>query len=263
MKTEQLYFLEDVHKYFGVDSCLEYKPVSTVAKILEPYTDWEAIKKYKARSLGISVEALEEDWSYRALMGTTAGTALHNRMERELLSEFIVEAYGTEFAPVQYPMDGEKKLQITELCRGYVYPELICSLHKDHVRIGGTSDIVYITDSGYVIIEDFKTDKAIEYEGYKGKMMAEPLQDLPCSNYFMYSVKMSLYMYFILSANPHLRPGDIIIRYVPIEREDGVPVLYDGEPKVLQEEYIDVDYQKMEPYVKKLLNHYYKTTKPQ
>jgi hypothetical protein len=70
---------------------------------------------------------------------------------------------------------------------------------------------------------------------------------------------MSCYMFFILQANPQLKPGKIILRHLPIEREDKMPVLTDGLPTVLSEQEIPISYEDNEADVKAMLNHYAKT----
>lgn len=256
---EQLYFIEESHSYHGVESGLQYTPVSTVAKCILPPVDWEAIKVRKAKKMGITTQELQDDWTMRAKLGTEAGTAIHNQKEREILSSFFVDRYGELFEPVPYTVVGDKKYQIQELKPSKVYPELITSINRGRVRVGGTSDIVYITKDNYVHIEDWKTDHAIEYQGFRNQTLAEPLSHRQDCNFDIYSLKMGCYMFFILQANPHLKPGKITLRHLPIEREDKIPVLTNGLPTVLNEWEIPIKYEDNEADVKAMLNHYAKT----
>lgn len=266
MEIERLKYQDIPHKYYSCESGLEYKPVSTVYKCALPEIDWEEKLQKKAKRLGIDPEDLRAQWNKKKDLGTKAGTCVHEDKEKMYLSEFFVELDGELYNPVAYEVDPvipDTKYQIMDLKQGCMYPELITSLKKDHVRIGGTSDEVFISKENYVHIRDTKTDRAIEYEGFRGQTLVGELSDLQDCNYTAYSLKCSMYMFFILKANPHLKPGTITLLHNPLERdEDGVPVFYDGKPKILGEWEIPVDYQKMEPYVKKLLNHYYKITKP-
>ena len=50
------------------------------------------------------------------------------------------------------------------------------------------------------------------------------------------------------------KPGKIILKWCPIERdEDGIPILYDGVPRIIKEEDIELPYMKKE--VIKMLQH--------
>lgn len=261
---EQLLYRDIPHKYFGVESGLEYTPVSTVFKKFQQYTDWQAILERKAKRLGMTPEALQAEWDRKRDKGTEAGSILHEDKELESLSSFFVEWEGEMFNPVRYVMDDklpDTKYQTTELLPGNNYPELITSINRGGVRIGGTSDNVFITKNNYVLISDYKTDKVFEYEGFRNKTLAEPLTHIPDSNYYAYSLKCSMYMYFILQAHPELKPGSITLIHCPIERDsDGVPVLdASGKPIQIGEHFIPVDYSEMEPNVKLMLNHYAKT----
>lgn len=264
--VERLSYKDIPHKYFGCDTGLEYEPVSTVYKCVLPFVDWEDKLVKKAKRLGITPEELRAEWGRKKNLGTQAGSSVHLDKEKMYLSEFFVELGDELYSPVAYEVDPiipDTKYQIIDLKQGCMYPELITSLKKDHVRIGGTSDEVFISKDNYIHIRDTKTDRAIEYEGFRGQTLVGELSDLQDCNYTAYSLKCSMYMFFILKANPHLKPGTITLLHNPLERdEDGVPVFYNGKPKILGEWEIPIDYQKTEPYVKKLLNHYYKTTKP-
>lgn len=260
---ERLVYNDIPHKYFGCDTGLEYTPVSSVFKKFQKYTDWDSILNHKSRKLGITPAELQAEWDRKRDLGTRAGTLIHESKERESLSSFFVEWEDELFNPVPYPVDPvipDTKYQITELKPGNNYPELIVGVNRGKVRIGGTSDNVFITKDNYVKISDFKTDKVFEYEGFRGKTLAAPLEHIPDCNYYAYSLKCSMYMYFILQANPHLKPGSITLIHCPIERdEDGVPI-FDGcgYPKQLDEYHIPVSYEEIEPNVKTMLNYYAK-----
>lgn len=260
---ERLVYNDIPHTYRGVETGLEYTPVSSVFKKFQKHTDWDSILKHKSRKLGTTPAELQAEWDRKRILGTQAGTLLHEEKERQSLTSFFVEWEGDMFNPVPYPIDPiipDTKYQITDLQPGNNYPELIVGINRGKVRIGGTSDNVFITRDNYVLISDFKTDKVFEYEGFKGKTLAAPLEHVPDANYYAYSLKCSMYMYFILQANPHLKPGSITLIHCPIERdEDGVPVFNDAGGVTQTGEYhIPVDYKEMEPNVKDMLNHYAK-----
>lgn len=266
MGTEQIYYKDIPHQYYGVKTGLEYESVSRVFNGMKAYTDWEGILIGSAKKQGVSPEYLQAEWDRKKDMGTRAGTKVHADREKWILESFVVELGGSHYIPVPYSVDSELddvKYQTQDIGPGHVYPELILSLQKDHMRVAGTSDEVYIDYDNFVHIVDTKTDKSIEYEGFRGKTLSNGLEHRQDCNYDAYSLKCSLYMYMLLRSHPELKPGSITLRYTPILRDDeGCAVIHDdGDVTVLGVEYITVDYSKNEGDVKTMLNHFYKNSK--
>ena len=261
--SERVYFLDENHSYTGCESGLRYESVSGVTKkVLEPPIDWDAILVRKAKKLGISPEELQADWNEKKNEGTRAGTALHEREEQKLFESPFYFYQGDIYEVRGYETIGDKKLQTQNLEVGCLYPELILSLEKDHMRIAGQADRVFIDSDGYVHCYDHKSDKSIEYEGFRGQGFKAPFNDIQNCNYNTYAVKCSTYVYLTLAANPQLKPGTIFIEHIPIERDDsGLPVWVDGMPVITGRWDIEIKYEEWEPVVKKVLNEYYKLTK--
>lgn len=262
--SERVYFIDENHSYTGCVSGLRYESVSGVAKkVLEPPVDWDAILIRKAKKLGISPEELQSEWNLKREEGTRAGTAVHKVEEDKLFSTPFHFYRGDIYEVKGFEEHGDKKLQTQAIEVGCAYPELILSLEKGHMRIAGQTDLALVDSDGYVSITDTKTDKSIEYEGFRKQGFAEPFGDIQNCNYNMYCLKMGCYMYMVLKANPHLKYGSITLEHRPIERdESGLPVWgEDGLPIVKGMWEIPVDYPEWEPVVKKVLNEYYKLTK--
>lgn len=264
MMSEQVYFLEDNHSYFGVETGLRYESVSGVAKkIIEPVVDWDSILINKAAKLGITPEELQAEWDLKREEGTRAGTAIHAREEEALFKDPFYFMDGDIFEVVKYEMDGDRKLQIQNVKPGHVYPELILSIVKDHMRVAGQADLPLIDSSNYLILRDFKTDVSIEYEGFRGQGLRKPFQNIQNCNYSTYSIKMSTYAYLLTQAHPWIKVGKIVLDYVPIERDENRLPIWgeDGMPIIKYREEIEVDYNKWKPVVEDVLNEYYKLSK--
>lgn len=109
-------------------------------------------------------------------------------------------------------------------------------------------------------IKTHNTDKSIDFRAYQTEWtdpeyLLPPLNHLQNCNGNIYALKMSLYMYMVWKqCKGKYKPGKIILKWCPIERdEDGIPVLYDGVPRIIKEEDIELSYMKKE--VIKMLQH--------
>ncbi len=116
----------------------------------------------------------------------------------------------------------------------------------------------YLCTKNY--IKTHNTDKSIDFKAYatewtEPEYLLPPVNHLQNCNGNIYALKMSLYMYMVWKqCKGRYKPGKIILRWCPIERdEDGIPILYDGVPKILKEEDIELPYLKKE--VIKMLQH--------
>jgi hypothetical protein len=236
----KIVFKEEDHTYTREDSVL-YTPVSTVIHSVEPKVDWKqaAIKNSKNlkrfKNISITPTELLAKWDNARVKGSQAGTIVHKIKEEE-------EGYISR--------DGEKySMDITNLSDG-VYRELMI---YDHARkICGQSDKIEIIDNTINVL-DYKTDKSIDFRGYssewkEAEKLLPPVSHLEKCNGNIYSLKMSLYMYMLWEANKgRLKPGKIKLIWCPIERdEDGIPILYDGIPKIIREQVIEIPYRKKE-----------------
>ena len=269
MQTERVIFRELPHDYRGVESGLFYTPVSTVAKKFLPDVDWDAMLERSAKKSGTTPERLKAYWDLKKNLGTSVGTYIH-AIEESKLFEDGVDELGLKVVP--YEVEGSDKYQIQNIKPGHAYPELITSINKDHVRIAGTSDKLSVDNQGFVHILDYKTDYSIDTKSFydwkskKYSMLKYPLDGIINSNYWIYGLKMSMYMFFTLHSYPEFKPGTILLEHKPLLRtEDKVPILNPetGLPQVLEDKVklIDVDYGFFEPHIRKMLNAYYKMTK--
>lgn len=264
---ERVIFYEDGHKYLGEESGLRYESVSGVnKKILAPDIDWDGILHRKAERLGITPEELQTQWDKAKVEGTEAGTAVHNFYENKYYEQEYYCWWFDDYKVIRCETQGYKKFQRFGLEAGHVYPECILSLVKDHMRIAGQSDAIFVDSNNYIHITDIKTDKEISYKGFtpwrgKEQCMKPPFGHIGDCNFNHYTHKMSTYMFMALQANPELKAGTITLEYKPIERdESGLPVWgKDGLPIVKSHSEINVGYN--ERLVKDVLNEYYKLTK--
>lgn len=101
-----------------------------------------------------------------------------------------------------------------------IYPEILLSYEVDqYLRVCGQADCVFLKDKDITII-DWKTSKSIDKDSYydkvakKKQMMLHPLENLPDSNFWHYSMQLSLYMYMIQRANPKFKCKKLMIVHI-------------------------------------------------
>lgn len=75
-----------------------------------------------------------------------------------------------------------------------VYSELI--LWDENSLICGTSDIVEVSGKK-VEVRDFKTNKELKFEGFRGECMLGPVKHIPNSNFWHYTLQLSIYAYML------------------------------------------------------------------
>jgi hypothetical protein len=247
----RIYFKEDTHQYFN-ESGEEYKSVSHIAKLLDKKDAkfWENVKKKKAKKLGISVDELTKEWDRKKKLGTEAGTILHLDRELELISSefnYLDVIHKKAICPIEG--DYKFSLPIEGLQNNTVYPELMIYDHE--AKICGQSDKVIVTNNT-IHIEDYKTDKSIDRRAYSSEFvepekLKAPVAHLDNCNFNVYSLKMSIYMYMLWKKNKHLRVGKLILEHLEINRDkEGVPILENGKPVLLNTTRIEVPYLRKE-----------------
>jgi hypothetical protein len=266
MSNKGVKFIKDTHQYFS-DENEELISVSAFVKKFKVPVDWKAKAKKKSEDLlkyeGIKMSPKEVEalWEKKRVLGSGAGTILHDIKEQErLVSGKKVKHSGFKDAD-------KKSIPLQDLEDGWIYPELM--IYDFEHMLCGQSDEVAI-HKGAIWILDYKTDKAIEWRAWrpdKGSRNAKfhepakfkpPISHLEDCNGNEYTLKMSLYMYMLWKASKgKYKIGKIILRWCPLERDkEGIPILYDGKPKILKEEDIEVPYKKKE--VEAMLAHYKK-----
>lgn len=247
----QIRFIEESHQYFNGDN-IPYISVSGLADLIKEKTDWEPIKKKKAKELGITVAELEKEWERKRIAGTNAGTAIHLKKEQELLSteDLKVNNVRCNIKPCSHFNGWKYSLLDDKLENNTVYPEAM--IFNDTLKVAGQSDKVVIVNNTINVI-DYKTDKKMDRQAYsdkwKGpKKLLAPVSHLQDCEIDIYSLKMSMYMRLLWAKNKHLKIGDLILEWHQLERdEDTVPILgSDGLPIVKRVEIIKVPYLRKE-----------------
>lgn len=249
-------FIEESHQYISDDN-RELISVSAFTERFKNKVDWAAIaqkvalKKTRAGE-PTTAEAVLKKWERKRDLAAEIGTAYHSirEMDNNIINFYNVKC-DVEFCPI---IDSYKwSIPINKLKNNTEYRELM--IYDMDYMICGQADKVIVVNNK-INIWDYKTDAEIKFKAFSSKwvepaMMLPPLSHLEECNANIYSIKMSMYMYLLWKSNRGLlKPGDIILEHVHLERDannDNLPVLgIDGKPIVLKIDKIKLPYRKKE-----------------
>jgi len=233
--TMKLRFIEEGHIY-------ESKPArnwTSVTGVVEKFvTEFDDVFQAERSSNNerskwymMSVERILELWHLENKRATDCGSWFHNLMERKALAAGSKKHRGKVLKIIPPILKDGYKLAPAQVLTDGIYPEhfMFC----EEAGICGQSDLVYVTD-GIVDIDDYKTNKELEFRGYGYKydnpqMMTGLMSNIEDCNFNHYALQLSIYMYLVLLKNPHLKPGRIRICHVTFENEGfdefGFPIL--------------------------------------
>lgn len=129
-----------------------------------------------------------KSWDVTAHNARVAGSAVHKWKERQIRNDNGFEPKGNL---VSLPnVSGEQLLSLQDFKEDKVYPELVIS--NDEFRVAGTADKVR-KEGNLVYISDYKTSKKITKDPFMDRMMKNPLNTLPDTNYWHFTIQFSLY----------------------------------------------------------------------
>lgn len=219
-------FIEEGHKYISTKDNVKW---TSVTRLIEQFTNpfdpeqhIKSSKNKKSKWYGIDPAEIKNIWQQTNKYSTDLGTWYHKRMESAMLSCETI-SYGETVMQICQPIidsDNIKYAPDQKLKNNTIYPEHFVYLKS--VGLCGQVDRVEVIDNK-VFIKDFKTNKELKFESYKGwdghKMMLQPVNHLMDCNFTHYSLQLSLYMYMILKHNPQLSFGGLEILHVLFEEE--------------------------------------------
>lgn len=228
-------FIEDVHKY--IDEEGDYTPVSYFIKSFQPYVDWEAKCRAKAKKLGITYEELRAEWDKTRDDAAAKGTAFHKKMEDLMAADGKLKVADVEYPLTAYTtFAGVKEDASMVLENNRIYIEKMIWSKK--YKVCGTADLVQVID-GKIHVLDYKTNKKLDKEAWRNprtgarQKLLPPLTSLDDCNFNIYQLQLNTYMYMLLQANRHLKMGDMTILHI-IDQEDGSQKVEPHKVKNLQ-----------------------------
>lgn len=208
-----------------------YRSATKIVSQFHEHFDTTTKSEWMAHRWGRSPEYWRDQWKDTNEVSLIRGNDIHDKQEQFLYNRGFTSVTGPRIYPV-YKRDHSKKqkngiYRIQSLADG-CYPEL--KLWNHDWCIAGRSDkptIETISGHRYVHIEDYKTNKKLQQNGFVDKygnerMMLEPLSHLPDCEMIHYTLQLSLYQYMFEYFG--FLPGIRRIIHFPHEIEDlGIP----------------------------------------
>jgi len=179
-------FNSENHTYTD-DVGRNYESVTKYINRFVPQFDFEQKSKQYASKYGMNLEEVRSDWKLKNKNSTDFGTKIHSLIEEAIKEDALIP--GDYFNVVKSIYD-----EIKNNFRGSYLTETI--VYNTEHQIAGTSDLIINNENTFSII-DFKTNKQIKYTNdFEDKNLLKPINHLPNSEYFKYSLQLSFYAYF-------------------------------------------------------------------
>lgn len=194
----KIYLEPEKHVYINEDTGEIYKSVTTVLSMLEEEFPAQNIaqaivrqsdKKKKEKYKGLSEGEILSLWEEENRTANEYGTKVHNLLEDYLKKNKFL-----------FPDDEEEKIILDS------YDELKIDLgEKFHCErilfsekysIAGMSDHIVDIENGLFDINDYKTNKVINFYSQYGKKLLSPMEHLDDCQYNVYALQLSIYAYF-------------------------------------------------------------------
>lgn len=223
-------FDEKAHIYTDPIEDFEYTSVTRWIEKFKPKFDEQKMAARVAAREGVPVELVLEAWEKKRKDSGEFGTKVHKALEAFHLTGKV----NKEFADI---LHGFKELNVDINKKKTFFEKLV---FNKKLRIAGMSDIIMLNkDKKTFNVYDFKTNKKLRYVSPFSDNMLTPISQYPCSEYFTYSLQLSMYgyLYKLMSGLEPLR-----LKIFWYEREE--PENYKntkGKWKIINVPYLEED----------------------
>ena len=179
-------FDSNAHTYTDPVDNFKYTSVTKWVEQFKPPFDELTTAQRIAKKEGVSVELILELWEKKREDSKVFGTQVHRALETYFKTKKISSVYQPiieKFIDLDIPLN-------TKNC---FFEKLV---FNKEIKIAGTSDIIlHNKDKKTFNVYDFKTNKRFRYTSPFKENLLPPLQDYPCTEYFTYSLQLSMYAY--------------------------------------------------------------------
>ena len=206
-RESRILFREHDHKYF-VDGTLvprsvtgllhEYSTPFDSARALASMKrgrDWDAKRSgMEEQGLGTSDADILEMWRRNADLQSKRGQLLHHHAELLMNGVAVEEPHSPEFK------------QVREICRALLLRGMtphrteLCIFHCG-LRVAGQIDALFLDANWKLVIVDWKRVRNLRSEGFDP--LRYPLDRMPDSNYWIYSLQLNMYRYILETEYAH------------------------------------------------------------
>ena len=165
-----------------------FDPDTVIANMMRS-RKWPASPYY-----GMTAEAIKTQWSDSGTAASGAGTQMHLDIEHYYNAEPVGNLAGDDYTPTPGPewdyfQAFERRWR---QARGFVPFRTEWLVFKEDIKLAGSIDMIYTKPDGTLAIYDWKRTKELKYENKWQKMKA-PLDHLPDTNYWHYSLQLNIY----------------------------------------------------------------------
>jgi len=146
-------------------------------------------------------EQVLKEWSDKAKKSCEIGTAIHKIFEEYILGNFSIlnNEIKIDFIDLEidYFLDFNKKSKVAiKFIKDFFVTKRLIPIHSEFIvyneNLAGQIDLVCKDQKGNIYILDFKTNDKIETYSY-GKKMKGVFKELNDSNFYHYSLQLSIY----------------------------------------------------------------------
>lgn len=213
-------FDEPTHKYTDSKGTI-YNSATGWIKQFEPDTDWDEIKRNKAKKYGIPLEVLTEEWNRKGDYATHLGTQCHSIMEliwqkkNYNFDESLNEKFSEMKADFEWRKENVCIPLFNKMKKIYVPIANEFIVYDQPNALCGTIDMLaYNKQKDFYSIIDWKTSKKFETDNRFEKYMKAPFEHVKYCNTAEYSLQLSLYAY-ILEKYTSIKIGEMILFQLP------------------------------------------------
>jgi hypothetical protein len=165
-----------------------FDPDAVITKMMSS-RNWPKSKYY-----GKTAEEIKAGWNANGEEASTAGTRMHLDIEHYNNAEPVGNLAGDEYEPCEskewsYFLDYDKNHR---QARGFEPFRTEWLVFKEDIKLAGSIDMVYKKPDGTLAIYDWKRAKSMDFEN-KWQKMYPPLDHLPDTNYWHYSLQLNIY----------------------------------------------------------------------
>jgi len=163
--------------------------------LLECYSpDWAVRKNYiDEKGNPLNQSDIKQLWNQNGLCQSRRGTLMHWHIECLLNGYSIEKPHSPELR-----MFVEFRREFMDYLNLRPWRTEMNMFHCG-LRLAGQADCVCVDSAGKLVIFDWKRCKKMDMYGFNGLMQKAPLQDVPDSNFWIYSMQLNLYRFILES----------------------------------------------------------------
>ena len=189
--SDKLVFDEKTHLYTLNGS--ELVSVTKLIKSHFPEFEAEKIAGYVAKSRGVSVQMVLDEWAKKRDASIERGNRIHSLAEVLMLNEKC----DIVFCDKKEKEEALRlELKINQLKEKYELVSCEIQMYSEKYMIAGTADLIMLDrKNNEAIIFDWKTNAQIKKKGHRGSKGLGELSHLEDCNFIHYALQLNIYEY--------------------------------------------------------------------